>query len=98
PQGGRISNIQHGISNIQQGISNVQVEQPEDRRLRTSNKTQYPISNTEYPISDAIRFYDERLTAVAAVLSNKKRKIKDKSKKIKKGFLCAFVSSWLSFK
>ena len=33
------------------------------------------------------------MTAVPAVLSNKKRKIKDKSKKIKveKGFLCASV-------
>jgi len=37
----------------------------------------------------------ERLTAVSAVLSNKKRKIKDKSKKIKvlkKGKVCPLIT------
>ena len=46
---------------------------------------EYPISNKEYPMSkgNSQKTGRQRLTAVSAVLSNMKRKIKDKSKKIK---------------
>ena len=46
------------------------------------------------PQRDGVR--SQRLTAVPAVLSNKKRKLK--KIKVEKGFLCVSVPLWLNFK
>jgi len=65
-----------GIEVFSHGLNIVTLRKPKGRRNR-----EYKINLKEKTILCLLD--SQRLTAVSAVLSNKKRKIKDKSKKIK---------------